>query len=206
MPDSKAALRIAIFAKAPIAGQAKTRLIPLLGAEGAAQLQAHLIERAVAKACALPGARVTLWVAGGIDHPFVVRCAADAGIGLTEQQGADLGARMTHAFAQAGGPLLLIGTDCPALTVSDLEQAAQALRTHDVVVQPAEDGGYVLIGLTRPQPALFEGIAWGGARVMDATRERIAALGLRACELASKPDLDTAADYARALAQGWLRP
>jgi rSAM/selenodomain-associated transferase 1 len=125
------------------------------------------------------------------------------------QQGDDLGARMHAALAAtlAAHPpagCLLIGTDCPALSPRDLQRAAAALAAHDVVLVPALDGGYVLIGLRRPQPALFDGIDWGTPAVLEATRARIAAAGLRAAELPPLPDLDTAADYHAARAAGWI--
>lgn len=202
---------IAVFARAPVAGEAKTRLIPRLGAEGAARLQERLIASTLAKSVALPGARVTLWVAGEARSPFIAGCARRSGIRVRIQQGSDLGARMLHALATTlppgrGDRCLLIGTDCPALTTADLASAAQALAAHDAVVQPAEDGGYVLIGLRAPHAPLFEGIEWGGPTVMQATRERLARLGLRCCERPPLPDLDTPADYERALAAGWLAP
>lgn len=200
---------IAIFARAPVPGEAKTRLVPQLGAEGAARLQRELIRAALAKAIAVPGARTTLWVAGDAGHPFLVECARDAGVPIREQRGADLGARMDAAFADTlTGPkarCVLVGTDCPALATTDLVAALDALATHDVVVQPAEDGGYVLIGLRAPQPALFAGIDWGTDTVMAATRARIRAASLKALERPTLPDLDTPADYARAIAAGWIR-
>ena len=198
------AVHIAVFARAPVAGQAKTRLIPLLGADGAAALQRRLIERTLATACAVPGARVTLWVAGDTAHRFIAGVAAHFGTALAAQQGADLGERMSHAFEATGAPLVLIGTDCPQLSSDDLTSAAAALATHDVVIQPATDGGYVLIGLAGPQPSLFEAIDWGGPQVLRQTRERIDALGLRCALRPALDDLDTPADLQRALAAGWL--
>ncbi|MFN3566631.1 MAG: TIGR04282 family arsenosugar biosynthesis glycosyltransferase [Burkholderiaceae bacterium] len=202
---------IAVFAKAPVPGEAKTRLAPRLGADGAARLQERLIETALQKSVALAGARVTLWVAGDARHPFVAACAQRVGVRVRLQQGCDLGARMLHAFADTLAPgrgerCLLIGTDCPALTTADLAAAAQALAEHDAVVQPADDGGYVLIGLRAPHAPLFEGIEWGGPKVMQATRERMARLALRWCERPPLPDLDTPQDYERALAAGWIGP
>ncbi len=202
-------LDIAVFARAPVPGEAKTRLIPRLGADGAARLQERLIEGALKKAVALAGARVALWVAGNADHPFIVAMAQRVGVPVRIQRGRDLGARMLYAFADTlarghGDRCLLIGTDCPALTSADLAAAAFALAAHDAVVQPAEDGGYVLIGLRAPHAQLFEGIEWGGSTVMQATRERMARLGLRWCERPPLPDLDTPPDYERALAAGWI--
>ena len=204
MPAEAPAVNVAVFARAPVAGQAKTRLIPLLGADGAAALQRRLIERTLATACAVAGARVTLWVAGDPAHPFVAEVARRFGVALAEQHGADLGARMNHAFESAGAPLVLVGTDCPQLRSDDLTSAAAALASHDAVIQPATDGGYVLIGLARPQPLLFESIEWGGPQVLRQTRSRIDALGLRCALRPPLPDLDTPDDLRRALAAGWL--
>lgn len=202
-----APLAIAVFARAPVSGQAKTRLIPSLGSTGAARLQEQLIERALVRAGHVAGAQVTLWVAGDTAHPFLQDAAQRHGAALAAQEGGDLGARMAHAFAATlahAARCLLIGTDCPAMTPAHLEQAADLLHGHDVVVQPALDGGYVLIGLRAPQPALFDGIAWGSAQVLGQTRARIAALGLAHAELPPLPDLDTAADYNAARAAGWI--
>lgn len=196
------ATAIAVFARAPVPGEAKTRLIPVLGRGGAAELQRRLTEKTLATACAVPRAQVTLWVAGDIKHPFIVEAAARHGTALTAQVGADLGARMHHAFMQAKGPLLLIGTDCPQLQADGLAAAAALLAAHDVVLQPATDGGYVLIGLARPQPTLFESIAWGESSVLEQTQRRIAAAGLRCAQLAALDDLDTPADLQRAVAAG----
>lgn len=207
--SASAPIDIAVFARAPVPGQAKTRLVPRLGAAGAARLQERLIESTLQKAVALPGARVTLWVAGNTDHPFIAACAQRVGVRVDAQRGNDLGARMLHAFATTLAPgradrCLVIGTDCPALATADLAAAAQALAAHDAVVQPAEDGGYVLIGLRAPHAQLFEGIEWGGSTVMQATRERLERLALAWCERPPLPDLDTPQDYERALAAGWL--
>jgi hypothetical protein len=198
------AVRIAVFARAPVAGEAKTRLIPMLGADGAAALQRRLIERTLATACAVPGAQVTLWVAGDNEHPFISEVSARFGVALAAQVGNDLGARMQHAFEAAGAPLVLIGTDCPQLAPPDLAAAASALAANDVVIQPATDGGYVLIGLARPQPALFESIDWGGPQVLRQTQARIATIGLRCALRPTLDDLDTPADLQRALAAGLL--
>ncbi len=199
------AIDIAVFARAPVAGRAKTRLIPLLGAEGAAALQRRLIERTLATARAVPRARLTLWVSGDPAHPFVAEAAARHGAAVAGQHGADLGARMNHAFEAAAAPLVLVGTDCPQMSAADLGAAAAALATHEVVIQPASDGGYVLIGLARPQPPLFESIDWGGPKVLSQTLARIDALGLNCLLRPTLDDLDTPADLHRALAAGWLQ-
>lgn len=200
---------IAVFARAPQAGAVKTRLIPQLGAEGALALHRELIESTLFRARDAALGAVTLWIAGDPTHPEVRACAVRQRVTLACQQGEDLGARMHAAFAAtlAETPsqgCLLIGTDCPALSTTHLQRAAQALARHDVVLVPALDGGYVLIGLNAPQPALFEGIDWGTPTVLAATRVRIAQVGLRSAELDPLPDLDTADDLGAARAAGWI--
>src|SRR6267154_1329728 len=155
------------------------------------------------------GARVELWIAGERRQRFVQACGERFRVGLHEQRGSDLGQRMAHAFAHvlgrsdASGRCVLVGSDCPAQTVQDLEQAAGALDAHDLVLQPAQDGGYVLIGLRSVRPELFEAIAWGSDRVLDQTVQRAASLGLTLWRLRTVPDLDTEADLQHARAQGW---
>lgn len=191
---------IAIFAKAPLPGYAKSRLAPLLGKEGAAALQAKLIERTVATARASGLGPVSLWCAPDSGHPLFARLVKAHGVRLFDQQGSDLGARMAAAFEvmAPAGPLLLVGTDCPALAPDHLRDCAAALAGGcDAVFLPAEDGGYVLVGLTKPRPDLFAGIAWGTEAVMEETRARLRESGLRWSEPAVLWDLDTPTDYQR---------
>jgi rSAM/selenodomain-associated transferase 1 len=201
-------VRIAVFARAPVAGQAKTRLAPLLGAEGAAMLQADLVLRTLATATASAVGPVELWCSPDASHPFFARCAAELGVRLREQRGRDLGERMSAAFDAALGEnaaLVVIGSDCPALTPAVLREAAQALEAHDAVIAPAEDGGYVLVGLSRPDPGLFTGVAWGGSTVMAETRARLARGGRQWKELGTFWDIDRPEDYARLEREGGLR-
>jgi hypothetical protein len=125
---------------------------------------------------------------------------------LHGQLGGHLGERMARALAQllARGPALLVGSDCPALAAGDLRAAAGALATHDAVFQPAEDGGYVLVGLSRPLPGIFEGIRWGESGVMRETRDRLRAAGARWREMPVRWDVDRPEDYRRLLASGLL--
>src|SRR6266516_3682623 len=157
-------IAVAILAKAPLPGLAKTRLIPALGREGAALLQARLIARTLATACAAAIGPVSLWAAPEESH--------------------------FHELA--------IGSDCPALEPQHLRDAADALRDGcDAAVIPAEDGGYVLIGLRQPRPDLFADMPWGTGTVMAETRRRAAELGLAVRELAPLWDLDLPADLDR---------
>lgn len=191
---------IAILAKAPVAGLAKTRLIPSLGAAGAARLQALLTERVVQTALGADLGPVTLWCAPDCADPAFTALATRFGIALRPQIGADLGERMATAIAAQAprGPVLVIGTDCPALTSAHLREAAAALADGmDAVLIPAEDGGYVLIGLAAPQSAVFEGVPWGTDRVLAETRARLRAARLRWFEGPLLWDVDRPADLAR---------
>jgi rSAM/selenodomain-associated transferase 1 len=200
MAEPRPATEIAVLAKAPIPGLAKTRLIARLGADGAARLQAALTEHAVLTALRAGLGPVTLWCTPHTRHPAFTGLAERTGVALRTQRGGDLGARMAHAVAQhaARGPVLLTGTDCPALTAEHLCSAAAALAEGDeVVLFPAEDGGYVLVGVTASHPALFEGVPWGSDQVMDATRKRLRALGLHWSEPTTLWDLDRPEDLDR---------
>jgi hypothetical protein len=186
---------IAILAKAPVPGFAKTRLIPAIGAHAAAVLQERLTEQTVATAVAAQIVPVTLWCAPAPSHPSFMDMARRFSISLKRQPEGDLGARMLAASGD--GPTLVIGSDCPALAPPHLRAAAEALTGADVVLIPAEDGGYVLIGTRAPCPDLFTGMTWGVDTVLAETRKRIAALGLKAVELAPLWDVDSEGDLAR---------
>jgi rSAM/selenodomain-associated transferase 1 len=189
---------VAVLAKAPLAGFAKTRLIPVLGPDGAAVLQARLIARAVATACAAAIGPVTLWGTPDHNHPAFRAVGEHLGIALARQGDGDLGARMLAAIEAANAPALVIGTDCPALTSDHLRAAADGLRGgSDAVVIPAEDGGYVLIGMRAPERALFSGMHWSTPGVMDETRRRLRARGLRWQEPVTLWDLDLPEDLER---------
>ena len=209
-PDPSAgASTVLIFAKAPVPGAAKTRLIPVLGVEGAAQLAERLIGRCVDTAVAAGVGPVELWCTPDTAHPAFRAVAARHGVRLATQAEGDLGARLAGALADALGRYpraLLIGTDVPSFEAADLRRAAAWLaQGQDAVLGPVEDGGYWLIGLTRPQLALFEGIAWSTGEVMAATRERLRALGLRWAELPVRWDLDRPEDLPRLQADPRLR-
>lgn len=195
-------VNIAVFAKAPEAGHAKTRLIPALGAQGSARLQRWLTRRALSTALQAGVGGVTLWCAPDPKHRFFRALHEHAKVECHAQRSGDLGRRMLHAFEAhcTAGPLLLIGTDCPALTPDDVRAAASALREgNDAVVCPAEDGGFVLIGLRQPIPSLFKGIAWGSEAVMERTRARLRAAGVSWSEPRLLWDVDRPADLSRLL-------
>jgi rSAM/selenodomain-associated transferase 1 len=197
---------LAILAKAPIPGFAKTRLVPSLGREGAAALHAILLERTLRVAASAGFDSVALWCAH--DRGAFEGIGAAAGLELRDQPAGDLGARMLAAFEvhlAAGAPVVLVGTDCPGLSAAHVADARAALVAGaDAVFVPAEDGGYALIGLARVHRSLFEGVPWGAATVLAETRVRLRALGWSARELAPLRDVDRAADVEWLLASGLL--
>ncbi|WP_324749376.1 TIGR04282 family arsenosugar biosynthesis glycosyltransferase [Sphingomonas sp. LY54] len=184
--------RIVIFAKAPVAGRVKTRLIPALGAEGAADLAAAMLHATCREALAAGIGPVELCLAR---HP---EWAGDLpeGVEVTDQGEGDLGDRLWRAAQRAGPPLLLIGTDCPALDRHRLRHAAQRLRDHDAVLHPAADGGYALLGLNRLDRSLFAAMPWSTGTVAGETIARIAALGWSLHIGETLRDIDEPADLA----------
>ena len=201
------ATAVLVFARAPVAGHAKTRLISLLGEQGAADLSAQLTRRALRVALDARIGPVELWCAPDCGHPFLIDCADEFGVTLHPQSAGDIGARMAHAFDHAllrHRRAVLIGADAVSLQPADLQAAAEALHSHDCAFAPAEDGGYLLVALQTPQPALFDGMAWGSEQVWAQTQARVAVLRLDCAVLTTGYDLDRPDDYRRALRDGLL--
>lgn len=193
---------IAVLAKAPLPGFAKTRLIPLLGPNGAARLQRWLLRRTITTVAAAELGRLTLWCSPDTEHPDFAACRELAQLSMRVQPDADLGERMLHAARQSSAQIgtLIVGTDCPLLDLNDLRRVASELEAGaDLVLIPAEDGGYVLIALRQPYAPLFAGVDWSTPRVLAQTRQRALASGLRLVELAPHWDVDLPADYLRLL-------
>ena len=189
--------RLLVFAKAPVPGRVKTRLIPALGSEGAARLHRRLLERTLSEARDLPGVELDLW-SPDPEHPAIIELASSHGIRVQRQQGPDLGGRMQHALETCLNEIsraVLIGSDCPDLQRAILIQAFEALEQGSVVLGPALDGGYVLIGLRDAcPPSLFQDIPWGTASVLEITRARLRACSLSWVELPPLRDLDRPED------------
>lgn len=195
-----------IFAKAPVAGYAKTRLAKALGNAGAAQLAARMLDHTLDAALAAAVGPIELCCAPNTNHPQFALAQQQRGVHLTDQGGGDLGERMARAIARGlerHHGVLVIGTDAPGLDAGVLRRAAAALRTHDAVAAPASDGGYVLIGLSAPAPRLFADVAWSTGTVMAQTRARAAELRLRLLELATLHDVDEPDDLVH-VPGGWL--
>lgn len=190
---------VAILAKAPIPGLAKTRLIPHLGEDGAAALQRWLLQRTVATAVVADVGPITLWCAPDTNHPEFAVCRAFGRVTLKQQAAGDLGERMLAAVAESPSRAgtLVIGTDCALLTPRLLRKAADALKDRDAIAVPAEDGGYVLIGMREASPHVFSAIEWSSARVMAQTRQRLARVGWQWTEFDALWDVDRAEDFER---------
>ena len=186
---------VIVFARAPLAGRVKTRLAPRLGAAGAARLHERLIRHAVRTARTARCGPVELHVT--CRHRFFDGLKIEVHL----QRGRDLGERMHHALRSAlrrHRSAILIGADCPALTAADLRRAARWLKGGaDVVLAPAEDGGYALIGARRISPAVFADVAWGGSAVLAQTMANIARAGLKLRLLRTVWDVDRPEDLER---------
>ena len=207
----KQALHIAVFCKPLVPGQVKTRLIPAYGAQGAADIYAQLVERTlrtVQAARTALDASASLWIADNVTHPSVLDWADRNALPVYAQCAGDLGEKMLHTLTTMTSDherVLLIGTDCPALTIRDLQAAAVALTpTCHWVFTPAEDGGYVLAGSNAPSSEPFVGIAWSTPQVMVQTRAALNARTLTWAELATLWDVDEAIDVERAQMAGLI--
>lgn len=204
------AFPLAILAKAPCPGQVKTRLIPRLGAAGAATLHRELVWHTLETAAqATSATAITLWAAlnttdsradvppSAADSTFLDDCTRHFGVSLRCQPAGDLGRRMYHALAAMPAPGLVIGCDCPLIDAALLKRCRAELATRDCVLLPAEDGGYALIGARYAERRLFSDIAWGTSRVMTQTLERLNELGWRHACPERVWDVDRPADIDR---------
>lgn len=189
---------VIVFAKAPLPGFAKSRLVPALGEQGAARLAERMLERAVREAAAAAIGEVELCCAPDRSHAAFARLASALRLRLADQGDGDLGERMYRALSCAlanGDHALLIGTDAPGIDAAYLRAARDALHAHDAVFGPTADGGYALIGLRERAPAaLFERMPWSTERVMATTRERLTAAGWKHAELPLLHDIDEPSD------------
>jgi len=196
-PDST----ILIFAKAPIEGQVKTRLIPEYGAGFATNLHANMVQHCIKTAVSSNLCPVELWCAPDTSNQHFEIWHSQFDIDLQQQIGADLGERMANAFKTVlhrSQNAIIIGTDCPILSKNTLYEALRVLQDHkDVVLTPAEDGGYALIGLKQLYESLFQNIPWGTANVLEATREQLKTLKLDFVETEVLWDVDRPEDIKR---------
>lgn len=195
-PPAPGGPRLLVFVKAPRPGLVKTRLVPSLGAAGAASAYAALVDALLTRLDTLRD--VELWFTPP-DRLDAIRPWLRPGWGAQAQREGDLGDRLHHAFAtafaQGATRVVVIGSDCPEVAVPDIRTAWTRLETADVVLGPAADGGYWLIGLRRPQPELFRDIPWSTSDVLARTLERVAGQELRPALLRELRDVDTIEDW-----------
>lgn len=191
-----------LFARAPEPGRVKTRLASRIGVDPAAEVHRACLLDAVHLADAVRGCRRRLLLAGEESRLAEAGIALPRGWQIERQRGRDLGERMARAFAGAfrrgARKALAIGTDTPWMGRERIEMALGALERYDVVLGPSADGGYYLIGLRRPMPELFRGIAWGRRSVFATTRRLIERAGASCRTLAWDFDLDRLQDLDRA--------
>jgi len=193
---------ILVFAKAPVAGRVNTRLIPAIGVTAATQLQETLLHKRLESIEQNALCEVILMCAPDTLHVCFKDCETRYGVSLLSQHGDDLGQRLSNGIKHAlplKKNVIVVGTDAPALDGASIEEAIIALSSHDVVMVPAEDGGYVLIGMSAHYPELFEGIEWGSDKVMAQTEAKVASQNLQLCRLATSWDIDREEDYKRYL-------
>ena len=192
------ASRLVVFLKAPRAGAVKTRLAEALGADAACAAYRRLVQTLLEKLVPLP--RVELCFTP-VAASAEIRPWLRPGWSAVPQSAGDLGERLHAAFAEHfisdAQHVVIIGSDCPDVTATDIEDAWLALEGHDVVLGPALDGGYWLIGLRAPQPALFTTMPWSTDRVFGETMRRARESNLRVATLRELSDVDTAADWER---------
>jgi rSAM/selenodomain-associated transferase 1 len=194
---------ILVFCKAPIAGQVKTRLMPELSAQQAVDVHIELTCRILSLLVQAQLCPIQLWCSPDIGHPFFYDCKDQYAVSLHRQQGQDLGERMLNAIStalQSFSNVLLVGCDCPSLTTSDFDFAIDALQSNndnDIVIAPAEDGGYVMIAMKQAHPELFLNMIWGTQNVLRTTCSRISKLGLSLIQTTQQWDVDTVEDLQR---------
>jgi len=189
-----------VFARNPIAGRVKTRLIPAMGLGPATAVYRQMLEDTLVTCSHVCAHSRELWIDQPDPHPVAAEMANRLGMSVHAQSGDDLGSRMHAAFAETlrnAHSAVLIGSDCPEYDPPYLDAAFRALEQHDAVLGPAADGGYVLIGLKKADPHLFHRVPWGTNRVLDATRLRLRQLQWSFMELPIKYDVDKPEDLLR---------
>jgi hypothetical protein len=190
--------RLIIFTRFPEAGRVKTRLIPVLGPQGAADLHRRLTALTLEWAAKLvegQATRVDIFFDGGTCEQM--RACFGSHLHFTQQIDGDLGQRLIAAIGDVEMPTVVVGTDCPQLRGGDVVQAFEALDTQDLVLGPARDGGYYLIGLRKPMPQIFLDIQWGTSNVCRSTQEIAARRGLTVSLLQVLEDVDRPEDLKR---------
>ncbi|MBL4761237.1 MAG: TIGR04282 family arsenosugar biosynthesis glycosyltransferase [Gammaproteobacteria bacterium] len=211
----KTAVKVLLFAKAPVAGYCKTRLIPALGLEATTHLHQKMINHCLATLQTMQRRNhklysYELW-SDDSQHAFIAQAGATHQIKIQQQSGTDLGQKMFNALNTAlktSKKVILIGSDCPEIDSDYIDLAKQKLDSCDVVIGPAIDGGYVLIAVRKITPEIFNYINWGSDQVLQQTKSQLQQSSLSWCLLSALTDIDTAADLQRLANKpeyDWLR-
>lgn len=190
---------LAVFTRTPELGKVKTRLQPHLSAQQA--LECHLLLlRNTLKQIQSDQYQIEIWVTPQTEHPILKQLATDFSLSLHQQVGTDLGQRMHHCLnnhTQSGEHIVLIGSDCPDMDANYVQKAFAALQDHDVVLGPAKDGGYVLIGARQINTDVFKNIEWGSGRVYSQTVQKLSQAGLSFKSLTALDDIDNYYDVVK---------
>lgn len=188
--------KLLILLKAPVRGLVKTRLAAEVGPDAALTIYRQMLERVLGEMAVLSDVELHY---APVTEQALIAALLKSGWRQHPQAAGDLGARMQQAFAaafQAGAQrVVMIGTDCPEVDMTDIHAAWKALAQHDLVLGPAADGGYWLIGLKQPRPELFSHIQWSTSSVLAETIARAQQMGLRYKRLRTLSDVDTKADW-----------
>ena len=191
---------ILVFSKAPVAGQVNTRLVPYITAQQAALLHEELTHDRL-QMCTSTGVRdVQLWCSPDTSHRFFIDCQHRYGVPLHQQRGNDLGERMSNALKTMLGcydKIVIIGSDAPTLDMGTIDAAFKALTHRDIVLVPAEDGGYVLLGATVQHDDMLKGIPWGTEKVLSSTLDNIVRLNFDYALVGKSWDVDRPEDLER---------
>jgi hypothetical protein len=201
MLGSAAMETVSVFTRRPEPGGVKTRLSPALPAALASDLQRAMLADTLAAVLASRAARRVIHWADGATAGFPEAAGFTAAVQRGEGLGARLEAAVEELFGSGGGPLVIVGSDAPELGPEALNAGLEALDQHDVALAPTPDGGFHLIGLSRPIPGLFDEVPWSSERTLEALVERATALGKRVARLEPIADVDTPADLVALIAR-----
>jgi len=193
---------IQIFCKAPETGKVKTRLMPELTANQAVEVHQKLTHQTLKWVTESKLCPVQLCCTPPLTHPFFIDICNTYQVTSALQSSGDLGARMNNAIISSlkqFNHAVIIGCDCVSLNQKELADTLEALTKYDMVLAPAEDGGYCMIGMNKPQAEIFTDISWGTSHVLDETRKKIRSSSLTCLELETQWDVDDYSDYLRYL-------
>lgn len=187
-----------VFVKAPVPGQCKTRLTPLLGEHKACEFYKSMVNNCLEEISDLSNVTISIHAYPDLANPFIQKTSHHYGFDMQVQQGNDLGERMFLAMQQAlkaSSHVVLIGTDCPSMSKRYIECAFNALHQHDIVFGPADDGGYVLLGANKITAEIFNNISWSTDQVLQQSISQTDELNYKIKLLDTLQDIDTPEDY-----------